>query len=268
MERSDPRTTPAVLDRMARELGDHGALITEERTFTFAQLRDEVRRTAAAMIGLGVQAGDRVAIWSPNTWHWVVASLATHYAGAVVVPLNTRYTAGEAADILARTQAPLLIAMGRFLGADRVAELDRAALPDLEHIVRVPIEAADGSWDDFVSGPQAPMSEVDARAAALSGDDVSDILFTSGTTGRSKGVLCAHRRGHIRQEPLSKLRSHQSCGLRLPQQQRQRAQIFAPFARPLAQRDRLSEPPRSREHQQQECDRYYRQAEPCRSVQK
>ncbi len=96
--------------------GDHDALVTEERTFTFAELRDEVRRTAAAMIGLGVRAGDRVAIWSPNTWHWVVACLATHYAGAVVVPLNTRYTAEEAADILARTQAPLLIAMGRFLG--------------------------------------------------------------------------------------------------------------------------------------------------------
>ncbi len=193
MERSDPRTTPAVLDRMARELGDHDALITADRTFTFAQLRDEVRRTAAAMIGLGVRAGDRVAIWSPNTWHWVVASLATHYAGAVVVPLNTRYTAEEAADILARTHAPLLIAMGRFLGADRVADLDRAALPDLRHIVRVPIEADDGTWDEFIDGPAAPMSEVDDRAAALSAEDVSDILFTSGTTGRSKGVLCAHR---------------------------------------------------------------------------
>ncbi len=171
MERSDPRTTPAVLDRMARELGDHDALITADRTFTFAQLRDEVRRTAAAMIGLGVRAGDRVAIWSPNTWHWVVASLATHYAGAVVVPLNTRYTAEEAADILARTHAPLLIAMGRFLGADRVADLDRAALPDLRHIVRVPIEADDGTWDEFIDGPAAPMSEVDDRAAALSAGD-------------------------------------------------------------------------------------------------
>jgi len=131
------------------------------------------------MIGLGVQAGDRVAIWSPTLALQVVASLATHYAGAVVVPLNTRYTAEEAADILARTQAPLLIAMGRFLGADRVADLDRAALPDLEHIVRVPIETEPGdeagTWNDFVSGPRAPMSEVDARAAALSGDDVSDI---------------------------------------------------------------------------------------------
>ena len=188
-----PLTTPAVLDRVALDYADHQALVTPDRSFTFAELRDEVRRTAAAIAGLGVQAGDRVAIWSPNTWHWVVGCLATHYAGAVLVPLNTRYTAGEAADILARTQAPLLIAMGRFLGADRVAELDRAALPALRHIVRVPVEDDDGTWDEFLAGPQVPLHEVDARARAVRPDDVSDILFTSGTTGRSKGVLCAHR---------------------------------------------------------------------------
>ncbi len=186
-------TTPAVLDRMAFDLADHQALVTPDRSFTFAELRDEVHRAAAAMAGLGVHPGDRVAIWSPNTWHWVVACLATHYAGAVLVPLNTRYTAGEAADILSRTRAPLLIAMGRFLGADRVAELDRRALPALRHVVRVPIEDADGTWEQFMAGPQVPPSEVDARARAVRPDDVSDILFTSGTTGRSKGVLCAHR---------------------------------------------------------------------------
>ncbi len=117
---SHPQTIPAALDHIARELPDHDALVTEDRTLTFAELRDEVRRAAAAMISLGVNAGDRVAIWSPNTWHWVVACLATHYAGAIVVPLNTRYTAAEASDILARTGAPLLVAMGEFLGADRV----------------------------------------------------------------------------------------------------------------------------------------------------
>ena len=110
-------TTPAVLDRMARDFADHDALVTADRSFTFAQLRDEVRRTAAAVAGLGIDPGDRVAIWSPNTWHWVVACLSIHYAGAVLVPLNTRYTATEAADILLRTEAPLLIGMGRFLGA-------------------------------------------------------------------------------------------------------------------------------------------------------
>jgi acyl-CoA synthetase (AMP-forming)/AMP-acid ligase II len=197
--RSDPessRTIPQALDEVSVRYADHGALITDDRHFTFAELRAEVRRAAAAMIDLGVQAGDRVAIWSPNTWHWVVACLATTYAGAVVVPLNTRYTAGEAADILARTAAPLLIGMGEFLGADRVGDLDRDALPALHHVVRVPVQEGDAkaaaSWDQFIARG-TDLAAVDARAGALSPDDVSDILFTSGTTGRSKGVLCAHR---------------------------------------------------------------------------
>ena len=186
-------TTPAVLDRMARDFADHAAVVTDDRTLTFAELRTEVRRAAGAIAGLGVAPGDRVAIWCPNTWHWVVACLAIHYAGAVLVPLNTRYTADEATDILARTEAPLLIGMGQFLGADRVAELDRGVLPALRHIVRVGLDADDGDWDEFMAGPQVSPTEVDARAAAVRPDDVSDILFTSGTTGRSKGVLCSHR---------------------------------------------------------------------------
>ena len=189
---SATRTVPAVLDRIAAQLAEHDALVTPDKRLTYGQLREEVRRAAAAMIDLGVAAGDRVAIWCPNTWHWVVAALATHYAGAVVVPLNTRYTATEAADILARTQTPLLIAAGEFLGADRTAQLDRSALPALRHIVRVPIDAQDGTWDEFVARG-TDLDAVDARSAAVSPDDVSDILFTSGTTGRSKGVRCAHR---------------------------------------------------------------------------
>ena len=126
-----PRTVPQVLDGVADRFSDHDALVTADRRFTFGQLRDEVRKAAAAMIDLGVEPGDRVAIWSPNTWHWVVACLATHYAGGVLVPLNTRYTVSEAADILARTGAPLAFASGSFLGADKAAELARSSLPAL-----------------------------------------------------------------------------------------------------------------------------------------
>ncbi|WP_273736566.1 3-((3aS,4S,7aS)-7a-methyl-1,5-dioxo-octahydro-1H-inden-4-yl)propanoate--CoA ligase FadD3 [Mycolicibacterium septicum] len=192
---SDRRTVPAVLDRVAVQYSDHEALVSDDKRLTYSELRAHVRQAAAAMIDLGVAPGDRVAIWSPNTWHWVVACLATHYAGAEMVPLNTRYTASEATDILARTEAPLLIASGEFLGSDHAAELDRDALPALRHIVRVPIEKQDGTWDEFVArgGGVAAMDRVDARAAAVQADDVSDILFTSGTTGRSKGVRCAHR---------------------------------------------------------------------------
>ena len=195
------RTIPAVLDRIADRFPNHDALVTAggaggstgaDRRFTWSDLRAEVHRAAAAMIDLGVGAGDRVAIWSPNTWHWVVACLATHHVGAVVVPLNTRYTAGEAADILARTGAPLLIAAGEFLGADKSAELNRDELPRLQHIVRVPIDKDDGTWDEFIARG-TDLHAVKERAAAVTPDDVSDILFTSGTTGRSKGVLCLHR---------------------------------------------------------------------------
>ena len=186
------RTIPAVLDRIADRFSDHDALVTDDRRFTYAELRAEVRQAAAALIELGVGAGDRVAIWSPNTWHWVVACLATTYAGGVLIPLNTRYTASEASDILARTGAPVLVAAGEFLGADKTADLDRGELPRLQHIVRVPIDKQDGNWDDFMARG-TDLDAVDARAAAVTPDDVSDILFTSGTTGRSKGALCAHR---------------------------------------------------------------------------
>jgi acyl-CoA synthetase (AMP-forming)/AMP-acid ligase II len=196
-----PRTIPQVLDGIADQFSDHYALVAArgasdpagvDRRLTFAELRDEVRKAAAALIDLGVNAGDRIAIWSPNTWHWVVACLATTYAGGVLVPLNTRYTASEATDILARTDAPLLFASGEFLGADKAASINRDALPDLRHVVRVPIEKSDGTWDEFVARGDN-LEAADARAAAVKPDDVSDILFTSGTTGRSKGALCAHR---------------------------------------------------------------------------
>ena len=211
------RTVPAVLEGIARQLPDHDALVAPDRRFTFAQLRDEVRRAAGAMIAIGVAPGDRVAIWSPNTWHWVVACLAVHHAGAVMVPLNTRYTAEEATDILARTGAPLLIAMGPFLGADRVKALPFAKLAALRHVVRIPVEGPVSAidlaparvmdWDTFVSAADdADLGAVDTRAAAVSTDHVSDILFTSGTTGRSKGVLCAHR------QSLSASAAWAACG--------------------------------------------------------
>ncbi|MFV0494822.1 3-((3aS,4S,7aS)-7a-methyl-1,5-dioxo-octahydro-1H-inden-4-yl)propanoate--CoA ligase FadD3 [Mycobacterium sp.] len=192
---SDPRTVPAALDRLAHTMPDHPALVTEDRSFTAADLRVEVHRAAAALIALGVEPHDPVAVWSPNSWHWVIACLAIHHAGAAVVPLNTRYTPGEAADILGRTDTPVLFSAGRFLGADRVADLDLAALPTLHHIVRIGIDEPDGTWDEFIARGNDPGAAETARrrAAAVNPDDISDILFTSGTTGRSKGVLCAHR---------------------------------------------------------------------------
>ena len=159
----DPRTIPAALDRFAGRLRDHDALITDDRSFTAAALRDEVHRAAAALIALGVEPGDRVAMWSPNTWHWVVACLAIHHAGATLVPLNTRYTAAEAADILARTNAPVLFAMGQFLGNDRLADLaDWTAKPSprygtsCEYRSRQPTAHGTTSWHAVPTRTQWP----------------------------------------------------------------------------------------------------------------
>lgn len=186
-------TTPALVDRQAVELADHAALATEDRVLSFARLRDDVRRAASVLIALGVEAGDRVAIWSPNSWHWVAACLGAQYAGAAVVPINVNFTSGEAGDVLGRSRARVLFAADRFAGGDPVAGLDRDALPELAHVVRIPVGVGDREWSEFLGGPAASPAEVDARAAAVRPDDVADILFTSGTTGRSKGVVCAHR---------------------------------------------------------------------------
>lgn len=176
-------TIPSVVDRRAAELADHPALITEDRVLTFAELRGEVRRAAGVLMSLGVRAGDRVAIWAPNSWHWVVACLGAQYAGASVVPLNVNSTAAEAGDVLARSGARVLFATDSFPGGD----------PELAHVVRIPDGVGDREWSDFLDGPGAAPAEIDARAAAVSPEDVADIVFTSGTTGRSKGVVCAHR---------------------------------------------------------------------------
>jgi len=147
-----------------------------------------------------VQPGDRVAVWAPNTHHWIVAALGAQYAGATLVPINSRFTGFEARDILQRTRARALVVVGPFLGVDRLAQLRGSGdLPDLRTVVQIRLDdspVADGALDFatlIARGGDGPDGEVDARAAAVAPDDVSDILFTSGTTGRSKGVLSAHR---------------------------------------------------------------------------
>ena len=182
-------TIPEALRRAAEAFGDADALVDGAVRLSWRDLHDEVRTAARFYVAQGVEAGDRVAVWAPNTHHWVIAALGAHYVGATLVPINTRYTGHEAHDILERTGAVALVVVADFLGVDRLAQLRAAGeLPALHTVVQLP----DG-WADVTAGATASVDEVEARAAAVRGDDVSDILFTSGTTGRSKGVLSAHR---------------------------------------------------------------------------
>jgi acyl-CoA synthetase (AMP-forming)/AMP-acid ligase II len=183
-------TIPAALIRAADTFGDAEALVDGEVRLSWRELLDEVRTVARFYLAVGVRPGDRVAVWTPNTWHWVVAALGAHYAGATLVPINTRYTGHEARDILVRTRAVALVVADDFLGTDRLGQLRAAGdTPQLHTVLRVP-----SGWTDVAERvASVPAEEADARANGVRPDDVSDILFTSGTTGRSKGVLSAHR---------------------------------------------------------------------------
>src|SRR5205807_3304150 len=132
-------TLPGLWASAAERFGDAEALVDAPVRFTFRQLHGAVREAARAFIALGVQPGDRVAIWAPNTWEWVVALGGLHTAGAVLVPLNTRFKGQEAAYILRKSGAKVLLTVTDFLGTDYVELVDaeRRNLPALEKIVVV-----------------------------------------------------------------------------------------------------------------------------------
>jgi len=188
-------TTPKLLRDAAARRGGHPAVVDGDHVLTYSELLDAANASARAFIAAGVQPGDRVAIWAPNTWEWPVLLLGLHSAGAVLVPLNTRYKGSEAAHILRASRARILLTVEGFLGNDYASMLAGQDLPDLETTVIIRGHAPSGTVDLATfeaAGAGVDPSEVDARVDALGPDDLSDLLFTSGTTGLPKGVMCAH----------------------------------------------------------------------------
>ncbi|MGI5164111.1 FadD3 family acyl-CoA ligase [Spirillospora sp. CA-253888] len=187
-----PATVPALVAHAAAAHGDREALVDDEVRWTFERLCAEIERAARAALACGVRPGDRVAVWAPNGRQWIVAAVGAVCAGAVLVPLNSRYRGPEAADILLRTGARLLFTVRGFLGNDYPGMLADTGveLPALERTV-VLNDAPD--WDAYLkAGDAVPEAAYRERAAAVGPDDPCDIIFTSGTTGRPKGVVTAH----------------------------------------------------------------------------
>ena len=180
-------TIPGVLRSAAARFGDAPAYVEGDRRVGFAELHALVGRVAGRYLAHGVEPGFRAVVWAPNSIEWVVAALAVTYAGGTLVPANSRYTAHEVAELIERTDARVVVLADGFLGRTQLADLRAAARLDG---VRLVLDVAD-LLDPAAS--TAPIEDVEARADAVDADDIADILFTSGTTGRPKGAMSAHR---------------------------------------------------------------------------
>jgi acyl-CoA synthetase (AMP-forming)/AMP-acid ligase II len=161
----------------AGRFGDAEAIVDGDLRLTFTELASRVRRAAGAFAGAGVGKGDRVAIWAPNSAEWIIAAFGLLTAGGVLVPVNTRFKEAEASDIIRRSGAKLVLVQTGFLGLDFATGVADVPLVDIK--------------SGFLASG-APLTPEEEAARKVSGDDIADIIFTSGTTGRPKGVMMPH----------------------------------------------------------------------------
>ena len=191
-----PPTIPGALARAAEQWPGSEALVAGPVRLNFREYRELSVGIARGLISAGVGAGDRVVIWAPNSVEVALAAMAVASAGAVLVPVNTRFTAHESAELIRRVRPAVVMAFTDFLGRDYLASLRSAgALGDTGTAValRGPVSPGTISLDELVAwGEKTDAEQVYARERALDGNDVSDILFTSGTTGAPKGAMLRH----------------------------------------------------------------------------
>jgi acyl-CoA synthetase (AMP-forming)/AMP-acid ligase II len=218
---TDPRgdlqwgTIPGLVEDAAARFGQREALVDLHgpdgtiTRLTFDELAEGVATATRAIVANGIDRGDRVAIWAPNCAEWVLAALGAVGAGAFLVPLNTRFKGAEAAYVLRESGARILFTVEGFLGNDYPQMLDEAAadgdkMPDLERVVVLrtgdgerPTRTSRGEqvveWQAFLQeGGHCSEDVAAGRTASITAGDLSDLVFTSGTTGRPKGAMTTH----------------------------------------------------------------------------
>ena len=180
------------LRRAVERHGDREALVVRSQGYraTYLELWEQTSRAARGLMARGVQAGDRVGIWAPNRYEWVVVQYATARIGAILVNINPAYKSSELEYVLNQSAISLLLLSRAFRQSDYVAMLDsvRDRCPSLHASL-----VLDDGWDALLADadrvPEAALAE---REAALQFDDAINIQYTSGTTGFPKGATLSH----------------------------------------------------------------------------
>ncbi len=192
-----PASIPALVMRAAQLHAGRSVLEDAEQCIDYQDLPRRMLAVTRSLLAAGIEKGDRVALWAPNSIDWILVALGLQAAGAVLVPLNTRMKGPEAADIIARSGARMVFVQDLFLGNDYQAMLAAVRPQTLERIVVMGdagLDSSNQSLSEFLAAGSTSVTfeQARARAASVSAEDLSDLLFTSGTTGKPKGVMYAH----------------------------------------------------------------------------
>ncbi len=180
------------LRRTAARFGDRDALVVRSQGYraSYRELFEQTGALARALIALGVQRGDRVGIWSPNRYEWVIAQYATARIGAILVNINPAYRTAELRYVLLQSGVRTLLTARGFRQADYVKMIEQVR-EECAHLVDVVV--FDDGWDALLArAAEVTEAALAERESSLQFDDPINIQYTSGTTGFPKGATLSH----------------------------------------------------------------------------